>query len=55
MEFVVMGVDHKLDNNTWTTNIRAISKPKAIHSKTTSKEVRDPFTPRERNNQLETL
>lgn len=33
MEFVIMGVDHKLENNTWTTNIRAISKPKALPPK----------------------
>ena len=30
MEFVVMGVDHELNENNWTTNIRAISKPKSI-------------------------
>jgi len=30
MEFVIMGVDHKLENNKWTTNIRAISKPKSL-------------------------
>ena len=33
MEFVIMGVDHKLENNKWTTNIRAISKPKALPPK----------------------
>jgi hypothetical protein len=28
MEFVIIGVDHKLESNNWTTTFRALSKPK---------------------------
>ena len=30
MEFVIIGVDHKLESNSWTTTLRALSKPKPI-------------------------
>ena len=30
MEFVIIGVDHKLESNIWTTTLRALSKPKPI-------------------------
>jgi hypothetical protein len=30
MEFVIIGVDHKLESNNWTTTFRALSKPKPI-------------------------
>ena len=47
MEFVVMGVDHKLSENTWVTNIRAISKPKSTPPKLPVLQgpERSPFNP----------
>ena len=45
MEFVIIGVDHKLESNNWTTTFRALSKPKPKTYTKKSNEKTDSYAP----------